>query len=534
MKVLRRFGASFHTRVGSFVFFALAATAFALLNSATWAYGWIAQYYPLGEAFVPTMLWVMAVCTVLLLVFLLLRERLENRKAVRVVHTVLCVLAGALFGYAFFLAFGLDHGVRYLSRGWQHLQPYLFHLGLLIGIPFVFSVHPKLKRKAQVITAVVLAVALVLTVAVPRITRAADSFDFSTNPLVLDIGDEYYSVVFATNRPSVGYLIIDGEITPNDHAGRMHVGRVHNFQVPREALDGNSYQVLAREVPALHSSYTKFGATIESSMFAFRGDAGEELNIALASDWHNQPEKLVQAMSHMPQPDLFIMLGDFSSGYHSEDDFIYNIIWAGAEITGSEVPAIFVRGNHEMSGVYAAQIFPGLGLRSFYYQVQIGSFLFTVIDSACDWPIDRTNTTEFERGTITSTSPKYLDQQLAWLADMEEPDETLLHFSLVHIPNIDQEREQTRDDFFAQLTRLGVDMQFSGHWHGLATRFFEPYEEHARFTLPLPLFFAGGPTDGYGGDIMASMAQVSADGTVRLLGYDSTGRQLQDKPISLR
>lgn len=534
MKVLKQIGASFHTRTGSFVFFALAASAFALLNSATFSHRWIAQSYPLGNAFVPTLLWAMAVCTVLLLAYLLLHERVKEQKTLRIVHTVLCVLTGVLFGFAFFIAFALDHGFHYFARGWQHLQPYLFYLGLLWGIPFVFVIHPTLKKKAQVITAIVLSVVLLAVVTVPHIVQAKTSFDFSAHPLVLDIGDGYYSIVFATNRTSVGYLVIDGEVIPNDFAGRMHVGRVHNFQVAREALDGNSYHVRAREIPSLHSSYTEFGATIESPTFSFRGGDSDNLNIALASDWHGQPNLLVQALSHMPQPDLFVMLGDFASGYHSEDEFIQNIIWAGAEVTGSEVPAIFVRGNHEMSGMYAAQLFPGLGLRSFYHQVQMGNFLFTVIDSADDWPIDRINTAEFEQGTIASTTPEHLDRQLAWLEELEAPDEAVLHFSLVHIPNIDQEREETQQQFFAQLQRLGVDMQFSGHRHSQAANFFEPHSGHNHFDIPLPLFFAGGPTAGYSGNIMASMAQVSADGTVHLLGYDSAGRQLQNKTITLR
>ena len=537
MNFIRRIGAAFNSRIGAFVFYALAVVAFFLLCSASWAFNWIPNYYPLGEAFVPTVFVLIVLCGLVSFVYLGLPQRIRDNKAMGIAHIISCVLTGVLFAWTFFLAFGLDHGVSNIAYNWPNLVPYLGYIIAFVGIPFVFAFFIGMKKRTQVTISVVVTVAVAIGLVVPHIMRARSFFDFSTNPLVLNIGDDYYSIVFATNRSSVGYLLVvldDEEITiPNDFAGRMHVGRVHNFQIPREMLDGNSYRVKAREVPALHSSYTEFGATIESDNFQFRVQDSDSLNIALASDWHSQPEKLVQAMSHMPQPDLFVMLGDFASGYHSEDDLIYNVIWAGAEVTGSEVPAIFVRGNHEMSGVYSAQIFPGLGLRSFYHQVQIGGFLFTVIDSADDWPMQRTNTTEFEHGTIANTSLDYLDQQLAWLMDMEVPDEALLHFSLVHIPNIDQEREQTQRQFFEQLQRLGVDMQFSGHRHTAAAMFFEAGYEHRHFTVPLPLFFAGGPTDGYHGDIMASMAQVSADGTVRLLGYDSTGEQLQDKTITL-
>jgi len=105
---------------------------------------------------------------------------------------------------------------------------------------------------------------------------------------------------------------------------------------------------------------------------------------------------------------------------------------------------------------------------------------------------------------VHSQNAAHLNQQIDWLAQLEPPEEGQLHFAVVHIP-------------------------LSGHWHGLASQFFPANYEHARFQVPHSLFFAGGPTDGYTGDVRASMVQVRADGTVRLLGYISTGVQTQDR-----
>ncbi|MCL2194555.1 MAG: metallophosphoesterase [Oscillospiraceae bacterium] len=525
----KRIASAFHTRVGSFVFFALAVTAFFLLRSASWAYGWIAELY--FAAFIPMMFAILGTCVALLFAFMLLPARIKEKKPVSIIHTVACVLAGVCFVYCVVLAFSLDSGPSLdgFRSGWFHLQPYFLLLLLCIGLPFVFIIFPAFKKPARIVVALVLTVALALPFVLPHLRG---EFAFSTNPLVIDGGEGYYHVVVATNRPSVAYLHVGDDVQPHAIAGRMQVGRIHNFVVPHEQLRGSSYHIVAREVLSREAGFADFGATLQGDSFTFRDVVYGELNILIASDWHNQPEDMIAAAANMPEPDVFVMIGDFASGLHSVEDIVRHVIWAGAQATGSVVPAIFARGNHETSGNYADMLVSALNLNRLYTQVRRGDVLFTVIDSADDWPIQRTSHEPFTRGSLNSENPAYLQQQLNWLASLEPGDE-LLHFAVVHIPTIDQECDDTKAQFFDEFTRLGVNMQLSGHWHGLAGMFFAANYEHVRFQLPHPVFFAGGPTQGYSGDIVVSMVRALADGSVHLLSYYSTDVQRQDMLESL-
>ena len=545
MRLIKRIGAAFNTKAGAFVFWALGVTAFFLLQSASWAFGWIPNYYPLGEAFVPLAFTLIVIGGVASFVFLKLPQRVKDIKGLRIAHVIACVLTGALFVWTFFLAFNLDQGPGNfywtLPRGLGYLRPYLGYIGFLVGVPFVFLFFLGMKKRWQAVIAVAVSAAVALAIVAPYISRAVqeDAFGLSAYPLVLDLGDGTYSVVFASNRPSTGYLFItvEGEEVElfNAVSGFMRVGRVHNFHVPQEMLNGNAFRVKAREVLPYGSYTVPFGAIVESDPFQFRGDAqGDELNVLMAADWHEMPDQLVAAAENFPQADLFIMLGDFATDY-TEDKFIDYIIAAGARVTGSEIPAIFARGNHETRGPFAQHMQPGLGMPSLYFQVQRGNVLFTVIDQGEDHVATRLNEGEHVSSILGSRNLAHREEQIAWLAGLDAPDEDMLHFAVVHLPSIDQEEDTLRDYFFEQFERLGVDMQLSGHWHGSAAMFFEANYEHSRFTVPTPLLIVGGPRGGgYTGDLYVSMAQVRADGTLRLLGYNCSGVRALDETIALR
>jgi len=145
MKLFKRVGAAFHTRWGAAAFYALAAAALAFFYSAKWAYGWIAELYPLGGAFVPVLFCILGLCAAATLAFLL-----QGHRTLRAAHTVACVLSGILFVYTAVLLFGLDKGfgLEALRQGWASLLPNLPYLAAAIAIPLPFAVFQTPKKAA--------------------------------------------------------------------------------------------------------------------------------------------------------------------------------------------------------------------------------------------------------------------------------------------------------------------------------------------------------------------------------------------------
>ena len=556
MKFLKRIGKSFSTRAGTFVFFALATTAFFCLLSAKWAYGWIAELYPLGENFVPTLFVLISICGAVTFCAMFLVKALKQNRALRIVYTVFAVLTGILCVYTIVLLFGFDKGIDpgALRQGASTLAPNLPFLGLAAGLPFAFLVFPKLKKTARVVTAILVSGAIVVPLLAVHVFTPNLPFAFSANPLVLDIGSDNYSVVFATNRTSTGYLTYEhdgNEITLVDSSqGRMDTARIHQFTVPRGYLNGSSYSVTAREVLSAADLGATFGETIKSETYQFKGEYKDALNILIASDWHDNPANLLAASANFPEPDLFLMLGDLASNYNSEDELILHTIAAGADATKSVIPAVYVRGNHEMGGDLAGIVFENLGLERFYYQVERGKYVITVADSAVDHEPERTKSPgfpDFPEGSVNSECSDYRDEQLDWLEALPERTEDTFHISAVHIPGYDPTDKARQERFWSTMQRLGADIQVSGHHHELRLYLpdgsepqyaasLPPIEENdrGRYTLPYPLLIDGGPKDGgYSGTYVCSMAQVSADGTVQITSYDSLNEKLLDETLNL-
>ena len=80
----------------------LSVCAAVFLSSATWTYGWIADLYPLGDKFVPTLLGVICACAAVNLIHLLIcafagdkKDSLKGIKAINVIHTIFALLGGA-------------------------------------------------------------------------------------------------------------------------------------------------------------------------------------------------------------------------------------------------------------------------------------------------------------------------------------------------------------------------------------------------------------------------------------------------------
>lgn len=56
MKFFKKVGSAINSRAFDYTSFVLSVCAAVFLSSATWTYGWIADLYPLGDKFVPTLL----------------------------------------------------------------------------------------------------------------------------------------------------------------------------------------------------------------------------------------------------------------------------------------------------------------------------------------------------------------------------------------------------------------------------------------------------------------------------------------------
>lgn len=154
----------------SYIFSLLSALACAFLYSADWAYGWIAELYPLGENFITLMFVLIIASWAASIIFLILkalsdRERgICRKKAFRVFHIVFELVSAITFIYTLVLAFGLDTGISSsnLLRGLQSVQPQIPYIGLAAALPLIVLFCEKGKKTIKAATAAVLIAILII------------------------------------------------------------------------------------------------------------------------------------------------------------------------------------------------------------------------------------------------------------------------------------------------------------------------------------------------------------------------------------
>ncbi|MGN1328513.1 MAG: glycosyl hydrolase family 18 protein [Eubacterium sp.] len=167
MKVLRKIESKLNSSAGAYIFYFLVACSSAFLKSADWAYGWIAELYPLGENFIPAMFGVIYACMGLGIIYLLMQcfHKFDKNIAVRIIHLIVEVISVILFIYTFVLLFGLDAGIssQNISRGIQSLFPNILPLGFAVALVLVFLFCDDGKKAIKAAVAVAVVGAIILT-----------------------------------------------------------------------------------------------------------------------------------------------------------------------------------------------------------------------------------------------------------------------------------------------------------------------------------------------------------------------------------
>lgn len=431
-------------------------------------------------------------------------------------------LRAKIFGYVLILnsliaVFSIALDIIYFTEAPENAVGYSFYLGeflpYLIGfvlLLFVLFILPRFSKKARQITAVLLCAAIVVPYAVSLFNLYP--LKLTTGALVLDSG-EGYNVVFAANDMSYGFIeyTYEGEyhIVYDNSFGKITASKIHSVKVPYEHLKNNSYKIGIKRMTDELSYGGKPGASVVSKNYNFKGGDKENLNIYVFSDWHYLTQSAQKASSYFEAPaDLVILNGDYVDALYSDTDLIKYMISPAADITQGEIPALYVRGNHETRGPYAGKMTEVLGLDSLYYEAGLGEYRFIVLDTAEDKPDSHA-----EYGGLAAFE-HYREKEELWLKSLQ-PDATKYAIAIAH------------DSSFAgleywaeELDRIGAGVLISGHTH--QARIIE--DKYA-----FPIIIVGGRN---GKKVTATHLYFSS-GTVSVKSFDADGNIVVNAVISL-
>jgi len=285
MNILRKFGNALHSRIGTFIFFALATSALVFLHNSRWAFGWMTEIYPAW--FIPLLFGMMIACVVVTFAFPLAvtlfgEEKVKGIRGIKALYIAFAVLTGALFGYALVLLFGLDAGIHpyRLVNGMQSLAPNLIFIGVAMGLLTLFLWVRQPKKIAQTALILLIAGAIIFSpLWLPA--RVADARWEGGNFVPVTLHAENVlqgaTVVFESLRdgqePSGEHLLTDNDAAwaPLYPARRPAPGHrdINNAFVEIELAQVSTFNLAMIEEVGNQVQYFRLQALVDGEWFTF-------------------------------------------------------------------------------------------------------------------------------------------------------------------------------------------------------------------------------------------------------------------------
>lgn len=337
-------------------------------------------------------------------------------------------------------------------------------------------------------------------------------------PAVFETGGDYYNIVWETSFKGTGCVkyTYKGEekvIWDSNNGIITSDDTVHSVRVPKNELRGNTYTVESQFIPFKFAYHCLKGKKTVSEPIAFNGEEKEDgINILCIADIHEMEDKMKEALSHIEEkPDLICMIGDITSEMRTKDQFTKFLLKDAAELSGSAIPVVYTRGNHETRGEYAGILADYLGDEEgkFYYTFDFGPLSAIVLDSG----EDKEDSHKEYSGLVNFETLR--DEEYEWLCGLDKKDFSGKYkIAFCHEPDV---TDHFGKDWSAPLKDLGMELIVGGHWHQLK------FEEG-----DLPMFVIGGNLGD--GEWAASMMRLE-NGKISVKTVDREGNVLIERDV---
>lgn len=292
-----------------------------------------------------------------------------------------------------------------------------------------------------------------------------------THEAVVYAVEDTYQIVFTTNHAATAWVEVDGERYYELFAGSMKsADTVHKIVVPQEKLDAAGAYSIHAEKMLYRGPFGGFkGKEIEKS-YNFRPvNSNDGLVYYVMTDVHHARTGAVEAALSVENLDFLVILGDSVGMMDYEKDVQFSNVLAH-DVTKGEIPVVYARGNHEIKGAYAEQLYQYVGSKneSFYYWFTLSDVFGITLDLGED------HDPGWWEYYGTDQFPLYHDEQTKFLQQLaeEKPYEDY-RYTLVacHIPiqfvNSRKDHVDVKATWTALLNQIQPDLAVYGHQHDL-------------------------------------------------------------------
>ena len=383
------------------------------------------------------------------------------------------------YGSVDYLPFILPHFFRSLL-----VSAALFMVALLLFFPWR-------SKKQSVVAAKVVLVTAMIAVAVFAGYQLKGNY-FSCDAVVYAVEDNY-QIVFSTNDNSIAWVEVDGARYFDLYAGSMRSkDLVHKICVPQTVLDNALAYTICAQQMIYRGPFGGFKGKVISKDHSFTPvDSSDGLKYYVLSDVHSAFDGAISAATKQGNLDFLVILGDTISMVESKKDANASSAMASA-ITNGSIPVIYARGNHEIKGESAEDLYKYVGSQDqkFYFTFSLGDVKGIVLDLGEDHDDD------WWEYYDTAQFGLYRDEQTALLQQCIDEDFFAgCNYSMVlcHIPvtfvNDSNNHVRYKTEWTKLIDEMDIDVMLSGHEHDLTV--FAPGEAEPGAELTYNINFVG-------------------------------------------
>ena len=205
-------------------------------------------------------------------------------------------------------------------------------------------------------------------------------------PAIFAVKNDYHIMMYPSAQCLMWVKVGDKTYYDENNGILRSVTTVHRVIVPMEELDKAKKYTLCIRYVIDRKPYFPELEDLQEKEFEFRPVTDKKgIRAYNISDTHNWPEGAIAAANHAGDIDFLILSGDIPD-YNSEPERCITIYELAGNIAKGNIPTVFVKGNHDLRGLYAEKYFectPTDNTRS-YYTFKIGNIWGMVLDCGED------------------------------------------------------------------------------------------------------------------------------------------------------
>ncbi|HCO68426.1 MAG TPA: endonuclease [Dysgonomonas sp.] len=231
-----------------------------------------------------------------------------------------------------------------------------------------------------------------------RIKKQADEV-MRTIPYLQNPSETGMTVMWITNVPCRSWVeygtdpsdmkrvrtFIEGEMVANNTINKI---RLEDLQPGTKYY----YRAVSQEITQYRSYYKEFGDTVYSDISSFEtwNPAKKDFTVLVFNDIHKNFKMLDTLAMQVKNIDydLVIFNGDCLDDVERESDIVESVNYYAKHLKGSQVPSIYMRGNHETRGEYSVLLWNYLDQKGghSFGSFTLGDARFVFLDNGEDKP----------------------------------------------------------------------------------------------------------------------------------------------------